>query len=116
MSDTVIVLQDEGILAAEGRKGRMPQIDRMTYLPMQGYGEPLEQWKKLLAEYNEHFHPQKVKILLPASYSSTRMNHIPFAKGRQFEKIVENTLSEVSEEHVADYSIVSSDKNRIICR
>ena len=115
MSDTVIVLQDEGILAAEGRKGRMPQIDRMTYLPMQGYGEPLEQWKKLLAEYNEHFHPQKVKILLPASYSSTRMNHIPFAKGRQFEKIVENTLSEVSDEHVADYSIVSSDKKKGIC-
>ena len=34
MSDTVIVLQDECILTASGKAGKLPKIDRVSRIPI----------------------------------------------------------------------------------
>ena len=38
MSDAVIVLREECILAAEGKAGRMPKITKARRIPVEGFG------------------------------------------------------------------------------
>ena len=52
MSDTVIILQDECILAAEGKEGRIPKVSQVFRIPVDSYGDSVEQWKKALSKYN----------------------------------------------------------------
>lgn len=47
MSDAVIVLREECILAAEGKAGRMPKITKARRIPVEGFGNTMEQWKKV---------------------------------------------------------------------
>ena len=37
MSDTVIVLQDECILTASGKAGKLPKIDRVSRIPIEPF-------------------------------------------------------------------------------
>ena len=46
MSDTVIVLQEECILAASGKAGRRPKISRTDMIPTEVHTDPFEQWEK----------------------------------------------------------------------
>ena len=67
MSDTVIILQDECILAAEGKEGRTPKVSQVFRIPVDSYGDSVEQWKKALSKYNEEHHPDRVKLVLPVN-------------------------------------------------
>ena len=51
MSDTVIVLQEECILAASGKAGRRPKISRTDMIPTEVHTDPFEQWKRALLAY-----------------------------------------------------------------
>ena len=115
MSDTVIILQDECILAAEGKEGRTPKVSKVRRIPVEGYGEPMEQWKQALIKYNEAYHPERVKLVLPVNYSTVRMTQIPYATGREFNRMAENVLLENGTDGLADYAAVSTDKKRGIC-
>ena len=70
MSDTVIVLQEECILAASGKAGRRPKISRTDMIPTEVHTDPFEQWKRALLAYKEKEHPGSVKLVLPSNYSS----------------------------------------------
>ena len=48
MSDTVIALREDCILAAEGKSGAKPKITDARRIDVEGYGDPLEQWKQAL--------------------------------------------------------------------
>lgn len=87
MSDAVIVLREECILAAEGKAGRMPKITKARRIPVEGFGNTMEQWKKALETCLESLHADHVKLVLPASYSSARITQIPYATGKQLGKI-----------------------------
>lgn len=110
MSDTVIILQEEAVLAAEGKAGRTPKIQDVERIPIEGYGDLYEQWKTALANYKEEHDPSSVKLVLPAIYSSARMTQIPYASGRQLTKMAENVLQENASEDVADYGVIQSDR------
>ena len=115
MSDTVIVIQDESILAATGKTGRSPKIEQVCRIPIEGYGDPFEQWKEALTTYKNTYNPGSVKLVLPASYSSTRMTQIPYATGRQLTKMAEKVVAEQTGEGVSDYSVVQADKKKGTC-
>lgn len=59
MSDTVIALREDCILAAEGKSGARPKITDARRIDVEGYGDPLEQWKQALIKYKQecrHIH------------------------------------------------------------
>ena len=110
MSDTVIVLREECILAAEGKAGRSPRITGVRRIPLEGYGNTMEQWKKALSRYLESASPEHVKLVLPASYSTARATRIPYATGKQLYRMAENVMRESVSEGVADYGLIGGDK------
>ena len=112
MSDTVIVLQEECILAASGKAGRRPKISRTDMIPTEVHTDPFEQWKRALLAYKEKEHPGSVKLVLPSNYSSTRISQIPFATGKQLTKMAEHVVSESVAEGIVDYGITYADKKQ----
>ena len=112
MSDTVIILQDECIIAATGKEGKVPKITNVERIPVEGYGENTELWKAVLAKYMQTNHPAQVKLVLSASGSSARMNQIPYASGKQLVKMAANIMAENSGEGVSDYAVIQSDKKQ----
>lgn len=116
MSDTVILLQEDCILAASGKEGKAPLVQKIHQIPIEGYGDPIDQWKEALMEYQQRYQPDKVKLILPGSYSSTRVTKIPFSSGRELEKMAANALAEnASEETLSDYGVISSDRKAGVC-
>lgn len=114
MSDTILVLQDESILAATGKMGRTPKVENVLRIPIEGYGDAFGQWKEALIKYNQQYHPDSVKLVLPASYSSSRMTQIPYATGRQLTKMAEKIVEDqaAAEEAAYDYAVVQTDKKK----
>lgn len=112
MSDTVIVLQEECILAASGKAGRKPRISKTDIIPMEVLTDPFEQWKKALLAYKAKEHPSSVKLVLPSTYSSARITQIPYATGKQLTKMAEHAVAEYAAEGVVDYGITHSDKKQ----
>ena len=112
MSDTVIVLQEECILAASGKAGRRPKISRTDMIPTEVHTDPFEQWKRALLAYKEKEHPGSVKLVLPSNYSSARISQIPFATGKQLAKMAEHVVSESAAEGIVDYGITYADKKQ----
>ena len=108
MSDTVIVLQEECILAASGKAGRRPRISRTDMIPTEVHTDPFEQWKRALLAYKAKGHPGSVKLVLPSNYSSARISQIPFATGKQ----LTNVVSESAAEGIVDYGITYADKKQ----
>ena len=112
MSDTVIVLQEECILAASGKAGRRPRISRTDMIPTEVHTDPFEQWKRALLAYKAKEHPGSVKLVLPSNYSSARISQIPFATGKQLTKMAEHVVSESAAEGIVDYGITYADKKQ----
>lgn len=115
MSDSVIILQDECVLAAEGKAGRTPRVQYVERIPIDSFADPFEQWKNAVTLYKQKRNPSQIKLVLPASDSSARVTQIPFAKGRQLARMAENVLAENSGEETLDYGIISADKKRGVC-
>lgn len=115
MSDTVIILQDECILAAEGKAGRTPVIQAVERIPIDSFSDPFEQWKNAVIQYKQRRNPSQIRLVLPASYSSARVTQIPFAKGKQLTRMAENVLAENGGEEISDYGIISVDKKNGVC-
>ena len=94
MSDTVIALREDCILAVEGKSGARPKITDARRIDVEGYGDPLEQWKQALIKYKQECRPDKVKLILPTTYSSARITQVPYAGGRELTKMAANVMQE----------------------
>ena len=112
MSDTVIALREDCILAAEGKSGARPKITDARRIDVEGYGDPLEQWKQALIKYKQECRPDRVKLILPTTYSSARITQVPYAGGRELTKMAVNVMQEAAGDGIADYGIVQSDKKK----
>lgn len=115
MGDTVIILQDECVLVAEGNRGKIPEIHSLERIGIDVFSDPFEQWKQALEKYTGQHHLSQVKVVLPTSYSSSRVIQIPYAKGKQLSRIAENVMSENYTEEMMDYAVIHSDKTEGIC-
>ncbi len=110
MSETIVVLQDEGILAVSGKEGQTPKIEKVVHMDTEGFEDPMTQWRKVLEAYAWQQHPGPVKLVLPAAYSSTRISQIPYAKGKQLDKMAEQVKKENFSEDIADYCVIHADR------
>lgn len=115
MSDTVIVLQESSILAAEGKCGPIPKITKVRRIPIEGYGDLAEQWSALLSRYAKQEHPEQVRLVLSPIYSNVRVVQIPYATGRKLAKMAENVVTDGFRDKVAGYGIIDADKKDGVC-
>lgn len=115
MSDTVIILQDESVLVAEGKSGKVPEVTRAKRIPIDGFSDSFEQWKEAIRKYKQRYDFSEAKIVLPATYSSSRVMQIPYAKGKQLTRMAEHVMKESRSEELTDYAVIKADKSQGIC-
>ncbi len=113
MSDTVIVLQEDCILAANGKFGNKPRISLTNRMELSFRGELIDQWKEALTLWKgTGYKGGTIKLVLPSIYASSRIHRIPFAKGKQLRQLAENVAEAEDSEKISDYGITDSDKHR----
>lgn len=115
MSDTVIILQDECVLVAEGNSGKVPEVVQTERIAIDSFLDPFEQWKEVLRKYKENHKLASAKLVLPASYSMSKVVRIPYAKGKQRSRMAANVLAENQTGEILDYAVISEDKKEGIC-
>ncbi len=115
MSDTVIVLQEGCILTAEGKSGPVPKLTKVKRIPIEGYGDLVEQWSAILKDYAKKEQPSPVRLVLSAIYSNVRVVQIPYAAGRKLRRMAENAASEGFRDKVGSYGIIRANKKEGIC-
>ncbi|XCP86783.1 hypothetical protein ABXS75_08325 [Roseburia hominis] len=113
MSQTVIVFQDEAILAAGGREGVKPQIQEIYKIELSGYGDPFARWRSGLALLRERAGElNKVRLVLPSSMCQVKSVQLPFAKGKELDAMAKRELQESLKSEIMDYAVIQSDPKK----
>ncbi len=113
MSQTVIVFQDENILAAGGREGLKPHIQDTYKIELSGYGDPFERWKGGLKKLKEETKELKqVRLVLPSSMCQVKSMRLPFARGKELDAMVRRQMQESFRSEVIDYAVIQSDSRK----
>lgn len=115
MSETVIVLQESSVLIGKGKSGQTPKLQETRKIPMEGYGNLIEQWDNVLINYQKSHKGEQIRLVLPAGYSSVRVSRIPYATGKQLNQMAGKVLEEGFRDGIADYGIIDVDKKDGIC-
>ena len=68
MSETVIVLQESSVLIGTGKSGQIPKLQETRKIPMEGYGNLIEQWDNVLINYQKSHKGEQIRLVLPAGY------------------------------------------------
>lgn len=110
MSTTVIVFQEDCILAAMGKEGASPALARTKRIEVSGTGDAFERWEQALSELEPDWGAEPVGLVLPAGMSSTRVLPIPYGKGKQFLKMAAREVEGSFRNEISDYSVVYQDK------
>ncbi len=113
MSQTVIVFQDESILAAGGREGLKPRIQETYKIELSGYGDPFARWKTGLKQLKEEVGELKrVRLVLPVSMCQVKSVRLPYAKGKQLDAMVQREMQESFRGGLMDYAVIQSDSRQ----
>lgn len=110
MSRTVLVFEEEAILAAAGQEGRMPHIRQAERILLTGYGDSFSRWKEALAGLRGKMDLSQVRLILPSTMCSTKMIQIPFAKGKQLDTMARREMEETFRSEIMDYAVVEAEK------
>lgn len=110
MSTTVIVFQEDCILAAMGKEGAVPVLTRAERVRLTGAGDAFAGWEQALLALGERWKEEPVRLVLPAGMSATRVLPIPYGKGKQLQKMAERETEGSFRNETADYSIVYRDQ------
>lgn len=112
MADTVIVLQEDCILAAIGKSAKKPRITTTNRMELSFHGEVLDRWKEALTIWKgESYQGGSIKLVLPSTFSSSRIHRIPYAKGKQLKQLADNISEGDDTEKISDYGITESNKS-----
>ncbi len=113
MSQTVIVFQDEAILAAVGREGLRPQMERIYKVELSGYGDPFARWKSGLSRLREKAGELKrVRLVLPSSMCQVKTMRLPYVKGKELDAVVKREMQETFRSEITDYAIIKSEPGK----
>lgn len=110
MSTTVIVFQENCILAAMGKEGSYPALFQVKRIGLTGTEDSFSRWSKGLSELNPEWQRDPVHLVLPAGMSSTRMLSVPWGRGKQLADMAKHELANSFRNEIADYSVADADK------
>lgn len=113
MSQTVIIFQDESILAVDGKEGLKPQIQRTYKIELSGYGDPFARWRNGLEQLKAKAKElKKVRLVLPSSMCQVKSMRLPYAKGKELDAMVKREMQESFRSEIFDYSIIQSNSGQ----
>lgn len=110
MSQTVIVLEEDCILAAEGREGRYPALSKVKRIELHRQGDSFAEWQQALSLLKEKWNTETARLVLPANLCSTRVLSLPYGRGRQLALMAAKEIADSFRNETADYSVVHSEK------
>ena len=110
MDTTVIVFQEDCILAAKGKDRAYPLISRVRRIPLPGTGDTFARWIQALSLLDPEWKAEPVRLVLPAGMSATRVLSLPPGRGRQLSQMAERQVENSFRNEIADYSIAFSHK------
>lgn len=110
MSQTVIVLKEDCILAAVGKEGKKPMISRVKKVQLQGQGDLFERWQQALLWLKREWNVDQVRLVLPAGMCSARVLTVPSGSGKQFSKLAKREVAERFRNEIADYTLIYEEK------
>ena len=111
MSRTVIVFQEDCILAAGGKEGKYPALSWVEKIPASGQGDGFDRWKQALIDLEPEKKAEPVRLVLPDNLCSSRVLQIPYGKGKQLGRMALAEVRESLRMELVDYSVVCADKN-----
>ena len=111
MSRTVIVFQEDCILAAGGKEGKYPALSWVEKIPASGQGDGFDRWKQALIDLEPEKKAEPVRLVLPDNLCSSRVLQIPYGKGKQLGRMALAEVRESLHMELVDYSVVCADKN-----
>lgn len=114
MSQTVIVLEEDCILAAMGREGKQPAITKAKRLELRGQGDAFGRWQQALEGLEQEWKQEPVRLVLPANLCASRVLTLPFGKGKQLQAMAVRELADSFRNETADYSELFSEKKSCI--
>lgn len=110
MSRTVLVFEEEAILAAAGQEGKSPHIRQVERVVLTGYGDAFSRWREGLAQLKGKMDLSEVRLVLPSTMCSTKIIRIPFAKGKQLDAMARREMEEAFRSDIMDYSVMEAEK------
>lgn len=110
MSTTVIVFQEDCILAAMGKEGAFPVLSQVKRIGLPGSGDAFAGWEQALMELPPVWKAEPVCLVLPAGMSSTRVLPIPYGKGKQLSRMAVKEVEGSFRNEISDYSVIYQDK------
>lgn len=110
MSQTVLIMKDEAILAVSGKEGKSPQLRKLEKIELTGYGETFARWKEGLQTLAGRINLSQVRLVLPASMCTSKVIQLPWVKNKELEAMAVREMQEAFRSEIMDYAVIRSDK------
>ncbi len=114
MSQTVIVFEEDCILAAVGKEGKQPAITKARRIELRGQGDAFQRWQQALKGLEEEWKQTPARLVLPANFCASRVLTLPFGKGKQLQAMAVRELEDSFRNETADYSELFTEKKSCI--
>lgn len=109
MSQTVVVIHNEEILAARGRSGLMPRIQEVYRTELKGFGENIDRWREGLVGLLPKIGKEPVRIVLPSSLCPEKHFLLPNGKDKEIALLAKQEMQSALERDIVDYGMISKD-------
>ena len=110
MSQTIIMFQEDCLLAATGQEGKSPSLTRVKRIGLTGTGDSFARWQQALVRLKEEWDLKEARFVLPAELSAVRVLTLPYSKGRQLARMAGREVTDNFRNVTADYSVVYAEK------
>lgn len=110
MSQTVLVIKEEAVLAVSGREGASPQIKELDREEFTGYGEAVSRWKEGIGALKERMDLSQVRIVLPASVCTSKVIELPWVKKKELKGMAVREMQETFRSEIMDYAVIRNDR------
>lgn len=113
MSQTVIVFQDESIMAVDGKEGLKPQIRNTYRIELSGYGDPFARWQSGLEQLKAKAGAlRQVRLVLPSSMCQVKSVRFPHVKKKELDAMMKREMQESFRSEIMDYAVIQSDSKQ----
>lgn len=109
---TVIVFQEDCILAAMGKEGIAPVLTQTKRIALQGSTDVFARWEQALMALGPEWKAQAVRVVLPVGMSSNRVLQVPYGRKKQLREMAGREVKNSFRGEIADYSVAYQDQKK----
>lgn len=110
MSQTVLIIKEEAVLAVSGKEGKAPYLKEMQRAELTGYGEPVTRWREGIRALQGKMKLGQVRLVLPASVCNTKILQLPWVNKKDLAVMAAREMREAFRSEIMDYAVIHSDR------